>query len=92
MSAVEQRPSVVTLGVRARPRALLLHELGWVTRAGPEEDVVFFQAGGLVAPQNVSRRSDGRGEPGGYSSASPDGHPWGVAPNLDEDGAVTLPS
>ena len=49
MSAVEQRLSVVTLGVRDLPRARSFYtSLGWVTRAGPEDDVVFFQAGGLV--------------------------------------------
>jgi catechol 2,3-dioxygenase-like lactoylglutathione lyase family enzyme len=49
MSAVEQRLSVVTLGVRDVPRARSFYtSLGWVTRAGREDDVVFFQAGGLV--------------------------------------------
>jgi catechol 2,3-dioxygenase-like lactoylglutathione lyase family enzyme len=49
MSAVEQRLSVVTLGVRDVPRARTFYtSLGWVTRAGPEDDVVFFQAGGLI--------------------------------------------
>jgi uncharacterized protein len=46
---VEQRVSLVTLGVRDLARARAFYEaLGWTTRAAPEDDVVFFQAGGLV--------------------------------------------
>jgi uncharacterized protein len=46
---VEQRLSLITLGVRDLARARAFYEaLGWVTRAKPEDDVVFFQAGGLV--------------------------------------------
>ena len=47
--AMEQRVSVITLGVRDLARARAFYEaLGWVTRAKPDDDVVFFQAGGLV--------------------------------------------
>jgi catechol 2,3-dioxygenase-like lactoylglutathione lyase family enzyme len=46
---VEQRLSLVTLGVRDLPRARAFYEaLGWRTGAGPDDDVVFFQAGGMV--------------------------------------------
>ena len=46
---MEQRISVVTLGVEDLARARAFYEaLGWTTRAGPDDDVVFFQAGGLV--------------------------------------------
>jgi len=46
---VEQRVSLVTLGVRDLARARGFYEaLAWTTGAGPEDDVVFFQAGGLV--------------------------------------------
>ena len=46
---MEQRVSVITLGVRDLARARAFYEaLGWVTRAKPDDDVVFFQAGGLV--------------------------------------------
>jgi catechol 2,3-dioxygenase-like lactoylglutathione lyase family enzyme len=46
---MDQRLSVVTLGVRDLPRARAFYEaLGWTTGAGPDDDVVFFQAGGLV--------------------------------------------
>jgi catechol 2,3-dioxygenase-like lactoylglutathione lyase family enzyme len=46
---MEQRVSVITLGVADLARARSFYEgLGWVTRAKPEDDVAFFQAGGLV--------------------------------------------
>jgi uncharacterized protein len=46
---MDQRLSVVTLGVSDLRRSRAFYEaLGWKTGAGPEDDVVFFQAGGLV--------------------------------------------
>jgi catechol 2,3-dioxygenase-like lactoylglutathione lyase family enzyme len=46
---VEQRISNVTLGVSDLPRARAFYEaLGWETRAEPDDDVVFFQAGGMI--------------------------------------------
>jgi uncharacterized protein len=46
---MEQRLSVVTLGVRDLSRARAFYEaLGWTTNAAPDDDVAFFQAGGLV--------------------------------------------
>jgi catechol 2,3-dioxygenase-like lactoylglutathione lyase family enzyme len=46
---MEQRLSLITLGVRDLARARAFYEaLGWTTRAGAEDDVVFFQAGGMV--------------------------------------------
>ena len=46
---MDQRVSLVTLGVRDLARSRAFYEgLGWTTRAGPEDDVVFFQAGGMV--------------------------------------------
>lgn len=46
---VEQRISLVTLGVTDLDRARRFYEsLGWSTGAVPDADVVFFQAGGLV--------------------------------------------
>jgi uncharacterized protein len=46
---VEQRLSLVTLGVSELSRARRFYEaLGWKTRAGPDDDVVFFQAGGVI--------------------------------------------
>ena len=41
--------SLVTLGVADLGRARAFYEaLGWKTNAEPEDDVVFFQAGGMV--------------------------------------------
>jgi len=46
---VEQRVSLVTLGVRDLARSRAFYEaLGWTTGAGPDDDIVFFQAGGLI--------------------------------------------
>jgi catechol 2,3-dioxygenase-like lactoylglutathione lyase family enzyme len=46
---MEQRVSVVTLGVRDLDRASrFYHALGWKPATGDDEDVVFFQAGGMV--------------------------------------------
>ena len=46
---MEQRLSVVTLGVGDLARSRAFYEsLGWATCASPGDDVVFFQAGGLV--------------------------------------------
>ncbi len=46
---MDQRVSVITLGVRDLERSRAFYEaLGWHTRAEPGADVVFFQAGGLV--------------------------------------------
>ena len=46
---MEQRVSLITLGVSDLGRARSFYEaLGWSTAAGPDDDVVFFQAGGMV--------------------------------------------
>jgi catechol 2,3-dioxygenase-like lactoylglutathione lyase family enzyme len=46
---VEQRVSLVTLGARDLARARAFYEaLGWTTGAKPDDDVVFFQAGGMI--------------------------------------------
>ena len=46
---MEQRLSLVTLGVSDLGRARAFYEaLGWTTRAAPDDEVVFFQAGGMV--------------------------------------------
>ena len=46
---MDQRLSLVTLGVRDLRRARAFYEgLGWRTGAAPEDDVVFFQAGGMI--------------------------------------------
>jgi uncharacterized protein len=46
---VKQRVNLVTLGVADLGRARRFYEaLGWKTGAGPDDDVVFFQAGEMV--------------------------------------------
>ena len=46
---MEQRLSLVTLGVSDLARARGFYEgLGWTTRAAADDEVVFFQAGGMV--------------------------------------------
>jgi len=46
---MEQRVSLITLGVRDLGRARAFYEaLGWATNAAPGDDVVFFQAGGMI--------------------------------------------
>ncbi|MDP9387680.1 MAG: VOC family protein [Actinomycetota bacterium] len=46
---MEQRVSLVTLGVRDLGRARSFYEaLGWRSAEGAEDDVVFFQAGGMI--------------------------------------------
>jgi len=46
---LKQRVGVITLGVGDLGRARAFYEaLGWETNAGPDDDVVFFQAGEMV--------------------------------------------
>jgi uncharacterized protein len=46
---MEQRLSLITLGVRDLSRARAFYEaLGWKTGAAPTDDVVFFQVGGTI--------------------------------------------
>ena len=46
---MRQRVSLITLGVRDLTRAQRFYEaLGWKTGAGPDDDIVFFQAGDMI--------------------------------------------
>ena len=46
---MDQRLSLVTLGVSDLARARAFYEaMGWTTGADPDDDVVFFQAGGAI--------------------------------------------
>ena len=46
---MEQRLSLITLGVRDLANAKRFYEaLGWMSGAAPADDVVFFQAGGMI--------------------------------------------
>jgi catechol 2,3-dioxygenase-like lactoylglutathione lyase family enzyme len=68
---VEQRVSLITLGVGDLARARAFYEaLGWRTGAEPDDDVVFFQAGGMiVALWDRARLAD--------DSGVQDGGGWG---------------
>jgi uncharacterized protein len=67
---MEQRVSLITLGVRDLARARAFYEaLGWTTRAAPEDDVVFFQAGGMVVAlwdREALAEDSGVEDPGGW--------------------------
>jgi uncharacterized protein len=67
---VEQRVTALTLGVRNLEQARIFYEaLGWITRAEPDADVVFFQAGGMiVALWDRARLAEDSGveDPGGW--------------------------
>jgi len=68
---MEQRLSLVTLGVRDLARARAFYEaLGWRTGAAPGDDVVFFQAGGMVVALWDRARLAG-------DSCVPDSGGWG---------------
>jgi catechol 2,3-dioxygenase-like lactoylglutathione lyase family enzyme len=80
---VEQRVSLVTLGVRDLARARAFYEaLGWKTGAAPADDVVFFQAGCMILAlwDRASLAEDSGVEDGGvwggvtpaYNTRSPD--------------------
>jgi catechol 2,3-dioxygenase-like lactoylglutathione lyase family enzyme len=46
---MEQRISLITLGVSDLPRARAFYEaLGWRGAQQPDDEIVFFQAGGMV--------------------------------------------
>jgi uncharacterized protein len=46
---MKQRVTVITLGISDLKRARVFYEaLGWRSRAGEDDDVVFFQIGGSV--------------------------------------------
>jgi catechol 2,3-dioxygenase-like lactoylglutathione lyase family enzyme len=68
---MEQRVSLITLGVADLRRARAFYEgLGWKTGARPDDDVVFFQAGGMiVALWDRARLAE--------DSAVEDGGGWG---------------
>lgn len=70
---MEQRVSLVTLGVDDLGRARRFYEaLGWTTGAAPADDVVFFQAGGLVVGlwSRAALAEDSGVEDGGVEGAS----------------------
>jgi catechol 2,3-dioxygenase-like lactoylglutathione lyase family enzyme len=71
---VEQRVSLITLGVSDLPRARVFYEaLGWRTRAEPGDDVVFFQTpGAIVALWDRARLAEDSGvqDQGGFGGVT----------------------
>jgi catechol 2,3-dioxygenase-like lactoylglutathione lyase family enzyme len=71
---VEQRVSLITLGVRDLSRARAFYEaLGWTTRAAPDDDVVFFQAGGMIVAlwgRDELATDSGVDDPGGWGGVT----------------------
>ncbi len=71
---MEQRLSLITLGVRDLVRSKAFYEaLGWRTDTDPELDVVFFQAGGMVlALWDRAKLAEDSGveDPGGWGGVT----------------------
>jgi len=67
---MEQRISLVTLGVEDLARSRAFYEaLGWRTGAQPTDDVVFFQAGGMILglwSRESLAEDSGVSDPGGF--------------------------
>ena len=72
---MEQRISLITLGVSDLDRARSFYEgLGWRTGASPDDDVVFFQAGGMVLAlwDRAKLAEDSMvSDPGGWGGVTP---------------------
>lgn len=67
---MDQRVSLITLGVSDLGRARAFYQaLGWTTGAEPGDDVVFFQAGGMVLAlwdRAQLAEDSGVSDPGGW--------------------------
>ena len=72
---MEQRVSLVTLGVGDLGRARAFYEgLGWRTNAAPDDDVVFFQAGGSILAlwgRDQLAEDSGVEDSGGWGGVTP---------------------
>jgi uncharacterized protein len=73
---MEQRISLITLGVRDLQRARAFYEgLGWHTNAKPDDDVCFFQAGGMIFAlwdrAELARDTGEREDSGGWGGITP---------------------
>lgn len=71
---MEQRVSLVTLGVADVPRSRAFYEaLGWRSETDPELGVVFFQAGGMVVAlwdRRLLAEDSGVRDPGGWGGVA----------------------
>ncbi len=74
ITGMEQRISLVTLGVSDLPRARAFYErLGWTTGAEPDADIVFFQAGGMIVAlwdRSELARDTGVEDTGGFGGVT----------------------
>lgn len=71
---MEQRVSLVTLGVADLARSRAFYEaLGWTTGAEPGDDIVFFQAGGMIVAlwdRALLAEDSGVADPGGWGGVT----------------------
>jgi predicted lactoylglutathione lyase len=71
---MEQRVSLVTLGVADLVASRRFYEaIGWTTGAGPEDDVVFFQSGGMVLglwSRDELAKDSGTADSGGWGGVT----------------------
>lgn len=71
---MEQRVSLITLGVSDLARARAFYEqLGWRTGAEPDADVVFFQTGGSIVAlwdRDELAQDSGVRDPGGWGGVT----------------------
>ena len=71
---MEQRLSLVTLGVSDLARARAFYEaLGWKTGAAPADDAVFFQAGCMIVAlwgREELAEDSGVADPGGWGGVT----------------------
>ena len=73
---MEQRISLITLGVRDLRRSRAFYEaLGWQTNAAADDDVVFFQAGPMIFAlwdrAKLAEDTGGRQDSGGWGGITP---------------------
>jgi predicted lactoylglutathione lyase len=82
---MEQRVSLVTLGVADLDRARSFYEsLGWKTGAKPDDDVIFFQTGGMIVAlwdRAKLAEDSGVSDDGGWGGVA-------LAQNVDSPDAV----
>jgi len=71
---MEQRVSLITLGVASLLRAKRFYEaLGWRTNAKPQDEVVFFQSGEMVLAlwgRDKLAQDSGVSDPGGWGGVT----------------------
>lgn len=93
-AAVESRISLVTLGVDDLPRSRAFYEaLGWSGTQQPDDEVCFFQAGGMVF--GLWTALGGHGAPGielAYNVRSPEEVGAALAEALMAGGKIVRPA